>query len=332
MFDRSRTKALGTTADSPAEARTPVPPIAAAGGFGRRQTPIPTTTDGAAPSRVANDRALEAPALSAEPDFDRAASEGTSDAGGAPHPFFSERAPDDLTRGAAEEEPLPAYDGPLSIADDRADELVAWLSSELRVGRQVDLRSVLCALGALSGYAAQQALHEALVKSGRLTLDQAFVMIETRSGEVFFFGDLLNAVIGAHEGSAAGSRNSSQYTIWKIVSDAGYQAGALNLPDIQDIVKHCAASVGGPEFGVPRVPDVHMPAVLPREAVSRFWPGTLRRLNGAGPMSWPLHLAMAAHKLIIETKETIRPDIAVRIVMEAAVPMSKIDPLTVPKE
>jgi hypothetical protein len=49
-------------------------------------------------------------------------------------------------------------------------------------------------------------------------------------------------------------------------------------------------------------------------------------------MSWPLHLAMAAHKLIVELKDAIRPDIAVQLVMEAAVPMSKIDPVTLPKE
>lgn len=335
MFDRSRNKAAGASADAQNEARPAAPQNVAPGGFGRRTTPIPATTDGTPPSRVANDsvtdRTTGTPATPAAPsDVDPAeverAVEGEDESGGALHPFFSDGA------ATAEDAALPVYEGPLSVTDDRADDLLAWLSGELRVGRRVELQSVLCALGALAGYAAQQAIRETMVKSGRLTLDQAFVVIETRSGEWFFFGDLINAVLGAQEGGAPGARNSSQYTIWRIVSDAGYQAGALNLPDITDIVKHCAATVGGPEFGLPRLPDAHMPAVLPREAVTRFWPATLRQLNGAGAMSWPLHLAMAAHKLIIESKDMIRPDIAVRIVMEAAVPMSKIDPLTVPKE
>ena len=86
------------------------------------------------------------------------------------------------------------------------------------------------------------------------------------------------------------------------------------------------------KFGIPRVPNAHMPEIRPRDAVSRFWPATRRKLADAEPMSWPLHLAMAAHTLIVDLKDAVRPDIAVRIVMESAVPMSKIDPVTLPKE
>jgi hypothetical protein len=49
-------------------------------------------------------------------------------------------------------------------------------------------------------------------------------------------------------------------------------------------------------------------------------------------MSWPLQLALTARSLIISLKHTLRPDIAVQIVMESAVPMSKIDPVSLPKE
>ena len=80
-------------------------------------------------------------------------------------------------------------------SDPLASELVDWLQLELRRGRDIQQEAVLCALGALAGYAAQQAIRETLVKTGKLTLDQAFAVIETRSGEVFFFGELLNAVI-----------------------------------------------------------------------------------------------------------------------------------------
>jgi hypothetical protein len=197
--------------------------------------------------------------------------------------------------------------------------------------RQAQHEAVLCALGALAGYAAQQAIREALVKTGKLSLDQAFVVIETRSGEVYFFGDLLNAIIVAKDGADA-AKNSGHASIWKIVSTAGYEAGALNLPDVTDMIKHCAATVGGEDFGIPRVPNAHMPEILPRDAVSRFWPATRRKLADAEPMSWPLHLAMAARTLIVDLKDAVRPDIAVRIVMESAVPMSKIDPVTLPKE
>jgi hypothetical protein len=319
VFDRSRNKALGNTAEEQEKAgaaslrrRTgfgaePSPP-APSSGFGRRQTPIPETTDGAPPRSVANDRGFHDGRAHANTEFEQS--------------FSLQPAHDEADQAHA----VPV------AADDLSGDLLAWLSGELRSGKQARPESVLCALGALAGYAAQQAIREAVVKPGKLTLDQAFVVIETRSGEVFFFGDLLNAVIVSKDGGRNGARESGHASIWKIVSDGGYEAGAINLPDVTDAIKHCAATVGSQEFGIPRVPDAHMPDILPREAVSRFWPAARRKLAGAEPMSWPLHLAMAAHTLIVELKDAIRPDIAVQLVMEAAVPMSKIDPVTLPKE
>ena len=276
------------------------PAPVAAGGFGRRATPIPSTTNGVAPLSVANDRAAHA-ADSIELSF------------------------------AADESVEPS-----AVADTGgafARELVDWLQDELRRGRDLQQESVLCALGALAGYAAQQAIREALVKTGKLTLDQAFAVIETRSGEVFFFGELLNAVIVAKDGGRNNGGNGAGHaSIWKIVSEGGFEAGAINLADVTDVIKHCAATVGRDEFGIPRVPDVHMPNILPRDAVSRFWPAARRKLADKEPMSWPLQLALAARSLIISLKHTLRPDIAVQIVMESAVPMSKIDPVSLPKE
>lgn len=276
-------------------------PATAPGGFGRRKTPIPETTDGIAPQSVANDRSAR------------------------------DEQPQSSSSRAVHDDPGERKAAPVSH-DDGSGALIHWLQGELRDGRRIQHEAVLCALGALAGYAAQQAIRESLVKTGKLTLDQAFVVIETRSGEVFFFGDLLNAVIVSRDGGQVGGRDKGHASIWKIVSDAGYEGGAINLPDINDIIKHCAATVGGDDFGIPRIADVHMPQILPHDAVSRFWSTTRHALEGAEPMSWPLHLAMAAGRLIVELKDTIRPDIAVQIVMEAAVPMSKIDPVTLPKE
>jgi hypothetical protein len=288
-----------------AAATAPVAP----GGFGRRANPIPSTTNGAVPLSVANDRAARADE----------SIELT---------FAAER---------AVESRAPSSDGDSELTH----ELIDWLQFELRRGREVQPEALLCAFGALAGYAAQQAIREALVKTGKLTLDQAFAVIETRSGEVFFFGELLNAVIVAKDGARNSSSNnggngapgvSGHASIWKIVSEGGFDAGAINLPDVADVIKHCAATVGRDEFGIPRVPDAHMPNILPREAVSRFWPAARRKLAGLDPMSWPLQLALAARSLIVSSKHAVRPDIAVQIVMEAAVPMSKIDPVSLPKE
>ena len=296
-------------------APAPVAPV----GFGRRAVPIPSTTNGMPAREAANDRSVA---------NDRAA-----------------RVDDGIELSFASEqsvETTPVASDPGSeFTSELTHDLIDWLQGELRRGRDVQQEAVLCALGALAGYAAQQAIREALVKTGKLTLDQAFAVIETRSGEVFFFGELLNAVIVAKDGARTSSSNGGgnganggpgHASIWKIVSEGGFEAGAINLPDVTDVIKHCAATVGRDEFGIPRVPDAHMPNILPREAVSRFWPAARHMLAGKEPMSWPLHLALAARSLIISLKHAVRPDIAVQIVMEAAVPMSKIDPVSLPKE
>jgi hypothetical protein len=329
VFDRTRMKALsgqaeerektgaaaerrgyGFGAASPEAAPSGAAASGAAlgGGFGRRKAPIPESTDGLPPRAVANDRGprLHAPDGEIEPAMTFSL-RGAHDSGGAHHD---------------NQHALPV------ASDDLAHALLTWLQGELRRGRNPQHETVLCALGALAGYAAQQAIRETLVKPGKLTLDQAFVVIETRSGEVFFFGDLLNEIIVDKHGL----RGESSASIWKVVAEGGHEAGAINLPDVTDMIKYCAATAGHEEFGIPRVPDAHMPELLPREALSRFWPAARRKLAGREPMSWPLHLAMAARMLIVDLKGAIRPDIAVGIVMEAAVSMSKIDPVTLPKE
>ena len=281
-------------------------PGASGGGFGRRATPIPSTTNGMPPRTAANDGTAA---------NDRAAGTGQS----IELSFAAE---------PSAETPAPAA---ADTNDELANDLIDWLQGELRRGRAIQQEAVLCALGALAGYAAQQAIREALVKTGKLTIDQAFAVIETRSGEVFFFGELLNAVIVAKDAARNGG-SDGHASIWKIVSEGGREAGAIHLPDVTDIIKHCAATVGRDEFGIPRLADAHMPDILPREVVSRFWPAARRKLSGREPMSWPLQLAMAARAQIIALKHAVRPDIAVQIVMEAAVPMSKIDPMSLPKE
>ncbi len=323
VFDRLRTKPLSGQAEErdksgAASLRRQTgfgaapSPAAPSGGFGRRQAPIiPASTDGTPPRAAANDRTPD----NSGAEVELGQSFGVHGAG-------AHAAPHEANPGRA----IPV------VIDDVSKGLLIWLTDELRSGKSIQPETVLCALGALAGYAAQQAIREAVVKPGKLTIDQAFVVIETRSGDVFFFGDLLNAVIVSKDGGQVGSRDKGHASIWKIVSDGGYEAGALNLPDVTDMIKHCAATVGKEEFGVPRIPDAHLPELMPRDAVRRFWPAVRRRLAGSEPMSWPLHLALAAHKLIVELKHELRPDIAVQIVMEAAVPMSKIDPMTLPKE
>jgi len=137
-----------------------------------------------------------------------------------------------------------------------------------------------------------------------------------------FFGDTLDALVTSME--------PKHLSIWKIVAGGTLASGGEHLPDIGNLLRHCMATVGTSAFGLPRLPDDHLPSIMPRAALERFWPGVRLLLTLAEPLHWPLHMANAAHKLMQAMKGAISPDLAVRIVMEAAVPMSRVDPATVP--
>jgi hypothetical protein len=270
---------------------------ASSGGFGRRATPIPATTNGMPPLTVANDRTAPADdgielSFAAEQSVETRAAE---------------------TRTAASDE-----------SDPLAGELVDWLQLELRRGRDVQQEAVLCALGALAGYAAQQALWEGMVKPGKLAIAEAFKVMETPSGATYFFGDTLDSLLVSME--------PKHVSVWKIVAGGVLAAGGEHLPNTNDLLRHCAATAGTSAFGLPRLPDDHLPSILPRAAVERFWPGARLLLSLADPLQWPLLMAHAAQKLMLAMKGSIAPDLAVKIVMEAAVPMSRVDPTTVPND
>ena len=50
------------------------------------------------------------------------------------------------------------------------------------------------------------------------------------------------------------------------------------------------------------------------------------------PAYWPMLLAIVAGNLIKRTKAALDPRLAMLLVFEAAVPMSKVDPKSVPQE
>ena len=207
--------------------------------------------------------------------------------------------------------------------------LAQWISKEFRHLREAQCETTLTVIGALAGFAAQQGIWEAMVKPGKMAIQEAFVVIETRSGETYFFGDFLNAILSAMD--------PSQLSVWKIVGGAARAMGAETLPDLTPVFKHCAETVGTGSFGLPRLPDGHLPTILPRDAVNRYWPEARAILASGGgaapePMTWALDVAVAAQQLMLGMKDRIDPLLAAQVVMEAAVPMSRIDPMTVPKD
>ena len=281
------------------------------GGFGRRATPVianpPANTDSPVGRPAASKPQAETEA-GASPQFHKAEQQSVASAG---------------TGGSWSPASVPAQGGQQGLGD-TPTRIADWLMRELRDERGIHCETLLTAIGALAGYAAQQALWEGMVKPGKLAIAQAFKVMETPSGATYFFGDTLDTILISME--------PKHVSIWKIVAGGVLTTGGEHLPNVNDLLRHSAATAGTSAFGLPRLPDDHLPSILPRAAVERFWPGVRLLLALSEPLQWPLLMAHAAQKLILAMKGSIAPDLAVKIVMEAAVPMSRVDPTTVPND
>jgi hypothetical protein len=297
------------------------------GGFGRRATPVATNPAANSDSPIDARPAARTPQVEIEvgasPQFrkpeQRPAPEGSGESSS--------------ESGGASAVPSAGTGGSWSVAStqsmqsglgDTPTRIADWLMRELKDQRGIHCETLLTAIGALAGYAAQQALWEGMVKPGKLAIAQAFKVMETPSGATYFFGEALDTILVSME--------PKHVSVWKIVAGGVLAAGGEHLPNPNELLRHCAATAGTSAFGLPRLPDDHLPSILPRAAVERFWPDARMLLALSDPLQWPLLMAHAAQKLMLAMKGSIAPDLAVKIVMEAAVPMSRVDPTTVPND
>jgi hypothetical protein len=228
-------------------------------------------------------------------------------------------------------EPDGAIKANLAIGNLR-EALLAWLRSE----RGVHAETLMVVVGALAGFAAQNAAFRSLGPPGTPVPDNAIVMAEA-AGARFYFGDRINGYLVRQAGG-------SQYPLWGYIAAAALQAGlpAQELPDVTEMFEHIARSIGTPAFGIPRAPREQVPQLTPRKALELFWPSAnalLSNTEGPGPLKgtsvaeehWPLVIALVARQFIIMAKDTLDPRIALALVMESAIAMSKVDPQTVPQ-
>jgi hypothetical protein len=213
--------------------------------------------------------------------------------------------------------------------------------------RGVHVETLMTMVGALAGFSAQHAIWETVVKTGRMPEDGgrnikagAFAVIDTKSAEKYYFGDLLNSYLIPQNAPLGPGQN----TLWSFLAAAVQESGGAPVPpeQVAEIFRNAAQTVGGPQFGVPRLPEGRRTRLSPREALNALWPAAVKILSHEGapgasgqrlsPGYWPTLIALTAQRLIKQSKGALDPALSMRIVLEAAVPMSKVDPRTVPQE
>lgn len=180
-------------------------------------------------------------------------------------------------------------------------------------GRGVHMETALVVVGSLAGYACQ-----AGVLRERRAADPAampFHVATTKDGHILYYGDELNAPLA-----------ETQYSVWSLCAGTAQQLGA-QIPNVSEIFTHVSTVAGTPAFGVPRYPGEGRAGDLPVNYLRVFWPKVFPALEKYcdKPTHWPVALGLVAQQLIEAGREVVDPTSAVRIIMECAIPMSKLD-------
>lgn len=193
-------------------------------------------------------------------------------------------------------------------------EVFQRLLGAMKDSRGVHMESLLTALGALAGYACQAAAR-AQTENGQFPAKN-WHTVQTASGDTYFFSEDANRLL-------VGTPTS----VWNLAAAAAQHSGAKSIPDPNEVFSHVAGTVGDPSFGVPRIPEGHTPRQLPREYLDAMWAplSAIVKRYSASPMEWPATFSVAIQQAIQAGQQAIDPSLALSIVMESAVPMSKIN-------
>ena len=165
----------------------------------------------------------------------------------------------------------------------------------------VHLEKALGIIGALAGYSCA-------MTAGLVT---------EQSGKLEAHGKLIDTLL--FEG------NTSLYRVW--VSKAAVLGSPATL-DLTEMLAHHHAQEGTPGFGVPRLPAGRHLDELPLTFVLDHWAGLISILNRYDEhfAGWPLSWAAAGAQLMEMGLSAMPADEALQIMMECAVPISRLGP------
>lgn len=198
-----------------------------------------------------------------------------------------------------------------------AEEMLQRLLMAMRDERGVHIESLLGALGSLAGFCC---IDSALKRAAGLEQGcraYGIVDVETNDGSLYYFGDPVNHLLAG-----------PGLSLYALVAGVVDQCGSRDLPDVAGIAAHVAGTVGGAEFGIPRVPDRHRPASLPIEYVRDLARHILPVVERHAPIleERVTLFGFAIQNVIRMGQNVIPADMAGTLVMECAVPMARIDP------
>ena len=203
---------------------------------------------------------------------------------------------------------------PLIGAKIAGKELAPRMLDAVKVDRGVHVESLMCAAGALAGYSCQAAVR---AKNKAQGIDElaGLSVATTQDGAEYLFGDPLNKYLA-----------ESEMSVWSIAAGGAQACGCESILDLDDVFAHVANTVGSSEYGVPRLPAGHPVHEPPQAYLARLWPKLFPMVERfcPEPDHWPIAFALGIQELLSQTRSALEPCIALQVVMESAIPMSKV--------
>ncbi len=202
-------------------------------------------------------------------------------------------------------------DDPHVAAKVAASALLEKIFSVMKDEQGVHVESAFAALGALAGYTCQQSGIEQKTNHGS---EESLMVVEGNDGHKYLYGDAINKPLA-----------EDRFSIWSLLGGAIELHGG-ELPDINEIFTHVSRTVGGAQFGIPRLPENCGIRYQPKDCLALWLPLKVQILDelGVPANDWPLAYGLAIQSLLKEAKDILSPEKAAIIVMECAVPMSKV--------
>lgn len=198
-----------------------------------------------------------------------------------------------------------------------AEELVQRLLAGMRTDRGVHIESLLGVLGSLAGFCAIDSVLKQVIALNRNSRECGIVEVETADGSRYYLGDPVNRLLAG-----------TDLSLWALVAGMINHLGSQDYPDFAEISGHVASTLGGSEFGLPRVPEQHKPSDLPINYVRDLWPAVLPMVEQRVPVLQErvTLFAFAVQNVMQMGIDVLAPAMAGKLVMECAVPMAKLDP------
>lgn len=196
--------------------------------------------------------------------------------------------------------------------------LFDYVYQSVRDDRGARVEDVIGILAATGGFACIFGVLHFLDGTGRTPESVGLLTVRDQAGETYYFGDLPNTAL-----------LESELALLSLAWGAAQSNGArLSTRDSDEVLGHVASTIGAGGFGIPRLPDQHMPRDLPINYVEGMWLKVAHLLDLCEvPVTRRSAVfGFALQQAIDLGAGVLDPGIAARIAAEYAVPMAKVDP------